>query len=68
MITIIFQVEKFIELFPIYPFDLVAARIYADLWAQLLKECNMISAHDLMIGSTAMALGFSVVTFNPNVA
>jgi tRNA(fMet)-specific endonuclease VapC len=57
-------VEKLIELFPIYPFDLAAARIYADLWAQLLREGKMIGAHDLMIGSTALALGFSVATFN----
>jgi len=57
-------VEKLIELFPIYPFDLAAARIYADLWAQLLRERKMIDAHDLMIGSTALALGFSIATFN----
>jgi tRNA(fMet)-specific endonuclease VapC len=57
-------VEKVLELFPIYPFDLSAARIYADLWAQLLREGKMIGAHDLMIGSTALALGYSVATFN----
>lgn len=57
-------VEKLIELFPLYPFDLAAARIYADLWVQLLREGKMIGAHDLMIGSTALALGFSVATFN----
>jgi tRNA(fMet)-specific endonuclease VapC len=57
-------VEKLIELFPIYPFDLAAARIYADLWAQLLREGKMMGAHDLMIGSSALALGFSVATFN----
>jgi tRNA(fMet)-specific endonuclease VapC len=57
-------VEKIIQIFPIYPFDLTAARIYAELWAQLLREGKMIGAHDLMIGSTAMALGFSVATFN----
>jgi tRNA(fMet)-specific endonuclease VapC len=57
-------VEKIIEIFPIYPFDLSAARIYAELWAQLLREGKMIGAHDLMIGSTAMSLGFSVATFN----
>jgi len=57
-------VEKLIELFPIYPFELAAARIYGDLWAQLLREGKMIGAHDLMIGSTALALGFSIATFN----
>jgi tRNA(fMet)-specific endonuclease VapC len=57
-------VEKIIELFPVYPFDISAARIYAALWAKLRKHGIQIGAHDLMIGSTALALGFSVATFN----
>ena len=55
-------VEKIIQTFPLYPFDLSAARIYAQLWANLAKKGMTISAHDLMIASTAIALGFSVVT------
>jgi tRNA(fMet)-specific endonuclease VapC len=55
-------VEKVIELFPIYPFDLAAARIYAEVWAHLRAESIQIGAHDLMIASTAMSLGFSVVS------
>jgi len=31
-------VEKVIEIFPIYPFDLSAARIYARIWANLAKK------------------------------
>ena len=58
-------VEKIIETFPVYSFDLGAARIYAELWAQMLAKGFFIGAHDLMIGSTALALGFSVATFNP---
>ena len=57
-------VEKLIELFPLYAFDLAAAGIYADLWDQLLREGKIIGAHDLMIGSTALAFSFSVATFN----
>lgn len=57
-------VEKVIELFPVYPFDIPTTRIYADIWAQLRKKGIQIGAHDLMIGSTALALGFSVATFN----
>ncbi len=57
-------VEKIIELFPVYPFDISASRIYAALWAMLRKEGLQIGAHDLIIGSTALALGFSVATFN----
>src|SRR4030043_298493 len=55
-------VEKIIELFPIYPFDLSAARIYAGVWAKLAKSGISIGAHDLIIASTAISLGFSVIT------
>jgi tRNA(fMet)-specific endonuclease VapC len=55
-------VENIIQSFPLYPFDLNAARIYANLWARLAKKGVTIGAHDLMIAATAIALGFSVVT------
>lgn len=55
-------VEKVIEIFPIYPFDLSASRIYARIWASLAKRGISIGAHDLMIASTAISLGFSVIT------
>lgn len=55
-------VEKIIETFPIYTFDLSAARIYARVWATLAKKGISIGAHDLIIASTAVSLGFSVVT------
>ena len=57
-------VEKTIELFPIYPFDKNVARIYAKLWSGLLQKGLTIGSHDLMIGATAISLGFSVATFN----
>lgn len=46
-------VEKVIELFPIYPFELAAAGIYAELWAGLKKSGIQIGARDLLIGATA---------------
>jgi len=55
-------VEKVIQTFPLYSFDLNAARIYAKSWANLEKKGVTIGAHDLMIASIAIALGFSVVT------
>lgn len=55
-------VEKVIETFPVYPFDLSAARIYARVWSTLAKKGTTIGAHDLVIASTAISLGFSVVT------
>jgi tRNA(fMet)-specific endonuclease VapC len=57
-------VEKVIDLFPVFPFDIPAARVYAQIWADLQRRGKMIGAHDLMIGSTALALGFGLVTFN----
>ena len=55
-------VEKIIESFPLYPFSVGAARIYASLWASLAKRGVQMGAHDLIIGSTAISLGFSVLT------
>ncbi|MBI4687557.1 MAG: type II toxin-antitoxin system VapC family toxin [Nitrospirae bacterium] len=55
-------VEKIIEIFPVYFFDLSTARIYARVWSSLAKKGINIGAHDLMIASTAISLGFSVVT------
>ena len=57
-------VEKVIELFSVFPFDIASARIYADIWADLRGKGITIGAHDLMIGSTALSLGYSVATFN----
>jgi predicted nucleic acid-binding protein len=58
-------VEKVIELFPIYNFEISTARIYAELWADLSRKGIQIGSHDLIISSTALSLGFSVLTLNP---
>lgn len=57
-------VESVIAAFPVYPFDLTSSRIYARIWATLLKKGIRIGAHDLIIASTAIALGFAVATFD----
>jgi tRNA(fMet)-specific endonuclease VapC len=57
-------VERVIETFPIYPFDTATARIYARIWANLVRKGIQVGAHDLVIASTAIALGFSVATFD----
>lgn len=57
-------VEKVIELFPVYVFDISTARIYSELWSDLSSRGVQLGAHDLIIGSTALSLGFSVATFN----
>ena len=55
-------VEKVIELSPIHLFDLGAARIYARIWANLAKRGISVGAHDLIIASTCISIGFSVMT------
>jgi predicted nucleic acid-binding protein len=57
-------VEKIIETFFIFPFDLKTSRVYAKLWANLLGKGIKIGAHDLIIGATALANDFSIATFN----
>jgi tRNA(fMet)-specific endonuclease VapC len=57
-------VEKVIELFPVYVFGISIARIYSELWSNLTSKGIQIGAHDLIIGSTAISLGFSVATYN----
>jgi tRNA(fMet)-specific endonuclease VapC len=57
-------VEKVLDLFPVYPFDMTAARTYARLWASLARKGISIGSHDLIIAASAIALGFTVVTFN----
>jgi tRNA(fMet)-specific endonuclease VapC len=57
-------VEKVIELFPVYVFEISVARIYSELWSDLNRKGIQIGAHDLIIGSTALSLGFSVATYN----
>ena len=54
--------EKVIELFPVVPFDIGAARVYARLWANLARKGIRIGAHDLLIAATAISIGYSVAT------
>jgi len=57
-------VEKIIEVFPIFHFDLSAARIYAGIWASLAKRGKVVGAHDLIIAATCISLGFSLATLD----
>jgi len=57
-------VEKVIEFFPIFDFDVAVARIYARVWASLAKKGLTIGAHDLVIAATAISLNYTVVTTN----
>ena len=55
-------VETLLARLPIIPFDLIAARAHARLWAHLSAKGATIGAHDLLIAATAIARGLDVVT------
>lgn len=57
-------VEKVLAAFPIFPFDIAVARIYARVWASLAKKRLTVGAHDLIIAATAISLDYSVITAN----
>jgi tRNA(fMet)-specific endonuclease VapC len=55
-------VEAVLTHVAVMPFDLVAARVHARLWAQLAAKGITVGTHDLLIAATALAMGFSVAT------
>jgi tRNA(fMet)-specific endonuclease VapC len=55
-------VERLLAALPVFPFDLVTARIHASLWAGLAAKGTQVGAHDLVIGATAIAVGYRVTT------
>ncbi|MGH2352206.1 MAG: PIN domain-containing protein [Chloroflexota bacterium] len=57
-------VEQVVQSLPVIPFDLAAARIYARIGAELKRDGFTIGAHDLQIAATALARGYSVVTYD----
>ena len=54
-------VENLLHALRVIPFDLSIARVHARLRARILRN-RQIGAHDLMIGATAVSLGYSVVS------
>ncbi|HME72393.1 MAG TPA: PIN domain-containing protein [Myxococcota bacterium] len=55
-------VEVLLSSMPVIPFDPVCARAHARLGAELARRGVTVGTHDLMIGATALARGFSVLT------
>jgi tRNA(fMet)-specific endonuclease VapC len=55
-------VERLLEVWPVLPFDLTAARIHARIWAELAAKGVSIGAYDLVIAATALANGLALVT------
>jgi tRNA(fMet)-specific endonuclease VapC len=55
-------VERLLAALPVFPFDLVTARIHASLWARLAAKGATVGPHDLLIAATAIAAGYRVAT------
>jgi tRNA(fMet)-specific endonuclease VapC len=56
------MVERLLATLTVVPFDQVVARVHARLWATLAGGGVSLGAHDLIIGATAVALGWAVAT------
>ena len=54
-------VENLLGGFRVIPFDLAIARVHARLRSRIPRS-RQIGTHDLMIGATAVALGYGVLT------
>jgi tRNA(fMet)-specific endonuclease VapC len=57
-------VEAVIAAFPPLPFDLLAARVHARLWAGLAAAGMDVGAHDRLVAATAITAGWRVGTAN----
>lgn len=57
-------VEAVLAAFPSLPFNLLAARTHARLWAGLASTGADIGAHDRIVAATAMSIGWRVGSAN----
>lgn len=55
-------IEEIFSKISVYPIDMEVARRYAAIWAQLQDKGINLGAHDLLIGCTALELGFILLT------
>jgi tRNA(fMet)-specific endonuclease VapC len=55
-------VEGLMAQLPVIAFDLTVARVHASLWADLAKRGVAVRERDLMIGATAIAKDYAIVT------
>lgn len=56
--------EGILAAFPPLAFDLLAARVHAQLWAGLASSGTDVGAHDRLVAATAIAAGWRVGTAN----
>jgi tRNA(fMet)-specific endonuclease VapC len=55
-------VEAVLGVVPVLPFDLLAARAHARLWAELAAAGLDVGAHDRIVAATALSVGWRVAT------
>jgi tRNA(fMet)-specific endonuclease VapC len=55
-------VEAVLTAFPPIPFDLLAARVHARIWAELAAAGSDVGAHDRIVAATAITAGWRVGT------
>ena len=56
--------RRWLDVLPVFTFDLEVARVHATLGAQLAAAGTPIGAHDLMIAATAVRHGYGVATWD----
>src|SRR5947207_5058181 len=58
-------VEHVLRVLPTYPFSLETARVHARLWSDLAAAGRrQVGPYDLLLAATALAIGWSVATYN----
>jgi tRNA(fMet)-specific endonuclease VapC len=57
-------VEAVLAAFPSLPFDLLAARAHARLWAGLASTGTDVGAHDRIVAATAVSIGWLIGSAN----
>jgi tRNA(fMet)-specific endonuclease VapC len=57
-------VEAVLAAFPPLPFELLAARAHARIWAQLAAAGQDVGAHDRIVAATAISAGWRIGTAN----
>lgn len=57
-------VESLCNLFPVFDFDLAAAKIFAEIWSGAARKGITIGTSDMIIAATAISRGYSVLTIN----
>jgi tRNA(fMet)-specific endonuclease VapC len=57
-------VEKVCEMFPVFDYDMAAAKVCAEIWSSTAQRGLSIGVNDMIIAATALSRGYSVLTLN----